>query len=214
MRTSGKLAALVLLAVPAVCAAQATGVKYVGWSAGQSMTTFNSSGNNFGVANMIESYDKDESAAKFYAGYEFNRTWAVEGGYAMLGTPKVMYTGTGAFAGATGRANIKNTAWFLAGKGTLPLGNHFGLFAKLGITGNKSDFSASTGSIALNAQAGFPLAMTKVRVGPVAGVGLEFRLTDAFRLRAEYEDFGRFNTDMDAGRTSASMWSIGATYSF
>lgn len=215
MENSGKILATLLFALPAVCFGQAQdGSKYIGWSAGQSTTTFDTGKNSFGVANLLETYDKTESGVKLFAGYNFNKTWAIEGGYAGLGTPKIAYTGTGALAGATGYANIKNTAWFFSGKGTLPLGNYFGLFGKLGITGNKSDFTANTGSNAVNAQVGFPLSKSKVRVAPVIGAGIEFKLNDAFRLRAEYEDFGKFNTDMDAGHTRAALWSIGATWSF
>jgi OOP family OmpA-OmpF porin len=214
MTTSKYLVAALVFAVPAVCFAQDPAGKYVGWSAGQSMTKFDSTSNSFGVANLSESYDKSESAFKVFGGYNFNKNWALEGGYAGLGTPKIDYTGRGAFTGATGRADIKNTAWFLAGKGTLPVSNAFGLFAKLGVTGNKSDFTATTGSTAINALAGFPLSKNKVRVGPLFGAGVEYRFTGNFRIRTEYEDFGKFNNDMEAGHTAASMWSIGVAYSF
>jgi OOP family OmpA-OmpF porin len=214
METSKCLVAALVFALPAVCFAQVPAGKYVGWSAGQSMTKFVSTNNSFGVANLSESYDKSESAFKAFAGYDFDKTWALEGGYAGLGTPKINYTGTGAFTGATGRANIKNTAWFLAGKATFPISNAFGLFAKLGVTGNKSDFTATTGSTAINARAGFPVSKNKVRVGPLFGAGVEYRLAGNFRIRAEYEDFGKFNNDMEAGHTAASVWTIGVAYSF
>jgi OmpA-OmpF porin, OOP family len=214
MKTAGFLAAMLTFALPAACLAQEPAGIYVGWSAGQSMTKFDSNRSSFGVANLNESYDKTETAFKVFAGYDFNKTWAVEGGYAGLGTPKINYTGSGALTGTTGRANIKNTAWFAAAKGTIPISNAFGLFARLGLTGNKSDFTATTGNNAVNAAAGLPVSMNKVRTQPLVGAGAEYRLSGNVRLRLEYEDFGKFNTDMDAGHTRASLWSFGATYSF
>jgi len=214
MKNSKCLLAALMFAVPFTCFAQTPDGKYIGWSAGQSMTKFDSTNNSFGVANLSESFDKTESGVKLFAGYNFNRTWALEGGYAGLGTPKINYTGTGILAGTAGRANIKNTAWFLAGKGTLPISNAFAVFAKLGVSGNKSDFTATTNNAAVNTAAEMPINKNKVRISPLVGVGAEYRLSEKFRLRAEYEDFGSFNTDMDAGHTKASLWSVGVTYSF
>jgi OOP family OmpA-OmpF porin len=178
------------------------------------MTTFNSGNNSFGVANLGETYDKTESGVKLFAGYNFNKTWALEGGYAGLGMPKIDYTGSGILAGTTGRASIKNTAWFMAGRGTYPLGNAFAVFAKLGVTGNKSDFTATTNNAAVNTAAELPMSKSKVRLSPLLGIGAEYKLTESFRLRAEFEDFGNFNTDMDSGHTKASLWSIGVSYTF
>jgi OOP family OmpA-OmpF porin len=214
MNNSKYLLATLIFAAPAVCFAQSPGSTYAGWSAGQSMTKFDSNSNSFGVANLGESYDKSESGLKLFAGRNFSKNWALEGGYAGLGTPKIDYTGTGVLAGTAGRANIKNTAWFFAGKGTLPLSKAIGVFAKLGVTGNKSDFTATTNNAAVNTAAGFPVSKTKVRLSPLVGIGAEFSLTEKFRLRAEYEDFGKFNNDMDAGHTKAALWSIGVTYTF
>jgi OOP family OmpA-OmpF porin len=208
------LVATLLFAVPAACFAQDLSGRYVGASAGQSMTKFDANTSSFGVPNLNESYDKTETASKFFAGYDFNKTWAVEGGYAGLGTPKINYAGTGALAGTTGRADIKNSAWFLAGKGTVPIGKAFSLFAKLGISGNKSDFTATTGNRAVNALAGLPLSMNKIRTQPLVGAGAEYSLSANVRLRLEYEDLGKFNTDMAAGHTRVALWSFGVTYGF
>lgn len=203
-----------MLAVPVACFAQEPGSKYIGWSAGQSTTSFDANRNSFGVANLTESYDKSESGVKLFAGYNFNKTWALEAGYAGLGKPKIDYTGTGILAGTVGRANIKNTAWFLAGKGTLPLANGFAVFGKIGVTGNKSDFSATTNNKAVNTAAEMPVTKSKVSLSPLIGIGAEYSLTEKFRLRAEFEDFGKFATDMDAGHTKATLWSIGVSYTF
>ena len=214
MQNSKIVLATLMFAVPAVCFAQEPGSKYIGWSAGQGMTKFDSSNYSFGVANLNETYDKTKSGVKLFAGYNFNKTWAMEGGYAGFGKPTIDYTGSGVLAGTLGRAYIKNTAWFMAGKASLPLGKGFGVFAKLGLSGNKSDFSATTNNAAVNTAAELPLAKTKVRLSPLVGVGAEYALTEKFRLRAEYEDFGNFNTDMTPGHTKASLWSVGVTYTF
>ncbi len=214
MQNSKYLLTTLMLLAPLACFAQEPGSKYIGWSAGQSTTSFDSKSNSFGVANLSETYDKSESGLKLFAGYNFNKTWALEGGYAGLGKPKIDYNGSGILAGTAGRANIKNTAWFLAGKGTMPLGNSFAVFAKLGVTGNKSDFSATTNNPAVNTAAELPITKSKVSLSPLIGIGAEYSLTEKLRLRAEFEDFGKFANDMDAGHTKATLWSIGVTYTF
>lgn len=138
---------------------------YIGLSAGRSDT--NVSGDN------------KDNAFKAYVGYDFNKTWGIEGGYADLGSPQ--YT--------AGRGD--ETAWFLAGKGTLPINNQFGLFAKLGATRNKLSLNGDNS-----------------RTDLLAGVGAEYSFNKRVGLRLEYEDFGKFGDDAN-GKPRATMWSLG-----
>ena len=223
------LFAAVVFAVPAMCFAQSkapaqeqAGV-YIGGSAGQSSTSFDS--NDFGrsTTGVDVSFDKTYPSWKLFVGYNFNRNWAIEGGYSDLGKPVVRYAGTGVLApaGLTGQATLKNTSWFFAGKGTLPITDAFGLFAKLGVTRNNSDLAGSidVANAAVRTalvNAGFPLSISKSenRTGLLAGVGVEYSLQRNFRIRAEYEDYGKFGNENDTGRTKTNAWSIGMTYAF
>jgi OOP family OmpA-OmpF porin len=202
--------AVAVVAASSIAAAQG----YVGASIGQSSTKFNTTDYSLGLATVSESQDKTDSAYKLFVGYDLNKAWAIEGGYVDFGKAKYMYAGTGALAGLTGQADIKNSAWFIAGKGTIAINEQFGLFGKLGISSNKSKLSGTTNNAAVNAAAGFPMTASKTRTDLVYGVGAEYSVTKQVALRFEFEDFGKFGNDNDTGRTKASMWSLGLGYKF
>jgi OOP family OmpA-OmpF porin len=226
MKHSNRLLATLVFAVPAVCFAQApaqveTG-GYIGLSAGESTTSFDTNDYSFNNANVRESYDKTKSTFKALGGYNFNKNWALEGGYVDFGKPKIDYTGSGALAGLTGQGTVKDTSWFLAVKGTIPVTNAFGLFAKLGATRNKSELAFSTNNAAINTAAGAPVNNSNSRTGALVGVGAEYSFAGNWRVRAEYEEFGKFGNLIDpnvarltaTGRTKPSLWSVGLTFSF
>jgi OOP family OmpA-OmpF porin len=195
------LFATLAVALPGLCLAQVPAGLYVGVSAGQSSTSFESQDYTFGPG-ASDSQDETDSAYKLFAGYNFNRNWAVEAGYADLGKPSY----TTRLFGVTGVATVENTAWFVAGKGTLPVGTALGLFAKLGVTQNKSEATGSVGALSVSG--------SKTRTEALVGVGAQYSLTRNFGIRAEYEDFGKFGNSNDTGRTKTSLWSVGVTYSF
>lgn len=207
-RTTGL--ALVLLVASATAAAQT----YVGASLGQSSTSFKSGDYALGLPNVAESQDKTDGAGKLFAGYAFNRTWAVEGGYADLGKPAVKYTGIGPLAGVSGQAEVRESAWFVAGKGTLALTDAFNVFGKLGVTWNKAKLNASSNNAAFNAAAGLPLSASKSSTDALVGLGVGYNLGKQTELRFEYEDFGKFGDQNQTGRTRATLWSLGLAYRF
>lgn len=141
---------------------------YVGIGAGQSDTDGTS--------------DSRDTAYKLFAGYDFNRNWAVEGGWADLGKPTWQT-----------RGERRETSWFLAGKGALPINDRFDLFAKLGAAWNKVDINDTRKSDLF------------------AGVGAEYKFNKQVGLRLEYEDFGKFGDD-NVGRHRANMWTIGVDF--
>ncbi len=157
------IAVAALLVSSLACAQQS----FVGVSAGQSDT-------NVGG-------DSRKTAAKLFAGYDFTRNWAIEGGYADLGKPQWP------------QGESRETAWYLAGKGTMPINNQFDLFAKLGASWNK-------------------VALNDTRKSDLyAGVGGEYLFSKQVGLRLEYEDFGKFGDD-NVGRHRASAWTLGLDF--
>lgn len=159
--------AVAALAVSAFASAQQQG--YVGLSAGESWTDTNGG-------------DKRDTAYKLYAGYDFHRNWGVEGGWADLGKPN--------YPQGEGR----ETAWFIAGRGILPINEQFNAFAKLGATRNKLDLGGD-----------------KTRTDLLAGVGAEYNFNKQVGLRLEYEDFGKFGDD-SFGKHRANLWTLGVTF--
>ena len=211
--TIKKIALTVALA--ALCGSAMAGESfYVGGSLGQSSSKFKTSDYTLGIAGINESQDKTDAAYKIFAGYNVLPYLAVEGGYAYLGKPTYNYSGTGIYAGLSGEASDEESSWFLAAKGTYNLNEQFGLFAKLGVAYNRLRLTASTNNAALNALAGLPASKTKNTTEPLLGIGAEFNLNKQVSIRGEWESLGRFGNENDTGRTTASMWSIGAVYKF
>jgi OOP family OmpA-OmpF porin len=181
---------------------------YVGASLGQSKIKLDSadfSAAGFGAATT--STDDTDSAYKLYAGYNFNRVWAIEGGYADLGEA----TFSMAAPGASGQAKVENHSWFVAGKGTWAVTNQIGVFGKLGLTRNKSELS-----LTVSPAAAFGGAATgsNTRTNVLWGVGAEYAFNRNVGLRVEYEDFGKFGDQNNTGRSKTNLWSIGVTYAF
>lgn len=186
--------------------ASAQGV-YVGGSLGQSRTSFGSEFQPNDPGDVM-SFDKRDTAYKLFAGYEINKYFAIEGGYADLGEPKVNVT----YPGGWDKGTQESSAWFVVGKGTLPISEQFNVFGKVGVTRNKvkSTWTDNTGG---------KNSTSDSRSRAMYGVGAEYNVTKQVGIRMEYENFGKFG-DYDAvtrngtGRTKTSLWSVGVGYKF
>ena len=194
------------LAVSSLASAQ----WYAGGSVGRSSTDFNSTDYTLSNAGVAEGQDSKKTAYKLFAGYEFTRNWALEGGYTSLGKPQYNYSGL-----ANGNATVKESSWSLAGKGTLPLSDEFDLFGKLGWTYNRAELSGTTDNPGLlPASISFPNSATKRRNDVLLGIGGEYRISKQLGVRLEYENFGKFGDSNSTGQTKADLWSVGLAYKF
>ena len=92
----------------------------------------------------ISDRDRD-SGYRLYAGYQFNRNWALEGGYFDLG--KFGYTANTVPLGSlTGDIRLKG--WNLDLVGTLPLSERFSLLGRVGANyADTNDTFTSTGAV-------------------------------------------------------------------
>jgi OOP family OmpA-OmpF porin len=110
---------------------------------------------------------KDSTTAfKLLAGYQYNPTFGVEAGWVHHGSSDVALSGR--------IATLKPESFFAAGTATVPLGNQFSLFGKLGLAHHRTDID---GSHQTNNR-GF------------AGLGLSYAFTQMVSGVVEYEDFG------------------------
>ncbi|MDR0779826.1 MAG: outer membrane beta-barrel protein [Pseudomonadales bacterium] len=136
--------------------------------------------------------DSSDTAWKLQLGYKVNKNFAVEGGYNGLGS----YTGTVTVIGVNVGMKAELDAWNAAAVGILPLDDAFSLFAKLGVARLSASVKASA--------AGYSAADSTNATRANYGVGVNWDISQAFALRAEYEKFAA-----DVG-----MWSIGAAFKF
>lgn len=154
-----------------------------------------------GVAPTSSSVDKTDTAYKLQAGYQFNKNFALEGGYFNLG--KATYSA--AYTGGNANAAFKVDGWNLSAVGILPLNEQFSLFGKLGAAYNTVKASANVGTNSGSDK--------DSNVGAVYGIGASYNLTKQIALRAEYEIYDKIGGD-DTGKSKVDVWSLGVAYKF
>ena len=152
----------------------------------------------------ISDRDRD-SGYRLYAGYQFNRYWALEGGYFDLG--KFGYTANTVPLGSlTGDIRLKGLNLDLVG--TLPLSDRFSLLGRVGANyADANDTFTSTGAVrVINPNP------TKRDTNYKFGLGVQYAFNDALALRVEAERY-RIN-DAVGNNGHVDMATIGLVYSF
>ena len=152
----------------------------------------------------ISDRDRD-SGYRLYAGYQFNRYWALEGGYFDLG--KFGYTANTVPLGSlTGDIRLKGLNLDLVG--TLPLSDRFSLLGRVGANyADANDTFTSTGAVRVTNP-----NPTKRDTNYKFGLGVQYAFNDALALRVEAERY-RIN-DAVGNNGHVDMATIGLVYSF
>ena len=159
------------------------------------------------------SLSKDESGTgfKIFAGYHFNRNFALEGGYTDLGKFRVTrdVSAPAAIAGSA-VADMRSTGFNLDAVGVIPLQGGFSLFGKIGTIYTTTQTSlATSGGISAGG------ASAKRRDWDWKwGVGASYNFGNGMSLRLEYEDYNDVPNDEIVGKADLRMWSLGLTRRF
>ncbi|NVD71129.1 outer membrane beta-barrel protein [Duganella sp. BJB1802] len=143
------------------------------------------------------SFKESATAYKLVGGFNYNKNFGAEIGYADL--REVTVSGNGA------SISSKPSAFYVAATGTLPLNEQFSLFGKLGIAAAHEKLTATYGR--------FTDSGTDNRTTPYISVGAAFVLNKQVSFVAEYENFGKVAKDGSAN-IKADMFSAGVRYSF
>ena len=134
-----------------------------------------------------KSTDDYKTNAKIYGGYEFDQNWGVEAGYTNFDKEDIPV------------GNVKGSGTYVAGKYSVPLGERFTGYGKLGVSYNERKVSSSTlGQI------------NSYDTGLYGGVGVEYKLNQNLALNAEYERYGK---DKAFG-AKADVYTVGLKYGF
>lgn len=148
--------------------------------------------------------DKTDTGWKGYLGYRFNRFFALEGGYADLGEATFNTTIIGAPSPYVTPFPINATATAdgvtFAGVLYLPLTERFSFLAKAGMFRWQAEFTERIPGTGITR-----VSRSERETDPAYGAGAELGLTDALRLRVEFERFkdvgkgigGREGRDID-----------------
>ena len=156
------------------------------------------------ASSSINDNDRD-TGGKLYGGYQFNKHFALEGGYFNLG--KFAYSATTVPAG-TLNGDIKLQGVSLDAVGLLPVTDKFSAIGRLGVTyAQARDDFTGTGSVGvLNAHP------SKRDTNYKFGFGLQYAFTDAFAMRIEAERY-RIN-DAVGNKGDIDLISLGLLYRF
>lgn len=210
-RVLGTLGLVALAAINSPFAVADDSGWYVGGNVGQSRAEIDNeriTGNLLGAGFTTTSITDDnrDIAYKIFGGYQFNRNFALEGGYFDLG--KFGFTSTTATPSAgTLSGNIKLRGLNLDAVGMLPVTDKFSAFGRVGVNyaQARDDFS-STGAVPALANARPSKSDTNYKFG----LGIQYAFNESLAMRAEAE---RYRIDDAVGnKGDIDLYSVGLVY--
>jgi OOP family OmpA-OmpF porin len=158
---------------------------------------------------VINKRDRGDIAWKLQLGYQFNKYFAIEGGYFNLGKASANLSIPGTDISA--KDTFKSSGFNLNAVGILPLGNSsFSLLGKVGVFTAKSKTSVS----GIENGENFSERYSKSKTGVLFGVGASYNFTPQFAVRAEYERYNGLRSASDEPKIDADVFSVGVSYRF
>ncbi len=156
----------------------------------------------------------DPSAITLGGGYHFNQNVGVEANYSVLTDSTIT---TYFLFGGTVTQTLKASSLQVAAVGTLPLGEKFELFGKLGLANTTIDYTATpTGLV----PAGITQTASASKTNPMFAIGGQFNFNKHFSLRVQYRDLGKvqlpglFYGGVSAPNIGVKIISVGGVYNF
>jgi len=209
-RASGTLGLAALAVIVSPLAAADDSGWYAGANIGQSRAKIDdaritSSLIGSGFTSVSISNDDRDIGYKLFGGYQFNKNFALEGGYFNLG--QFAYTATTVPPG-TLIGDIKLQGLNLDAVGTLPITEKFSVFGRVGVNyAEAKDSFGGTGAVHVTNP-----NPSKRDTNYKFGVGLQYALTESLAMRAEVERY-RIN-DAVGNKGDIDLVSVGLIYRF
>src|SRR2546421_1345522 len=165
---------------------------YIGAGVGQAKAKDGCTGVGGGV-----SCDDEDTAFRLFGGYQVNRNFAAELGYADLGKVK-------ATAGAV-NADIKASAWDLSAIGSFPVANQFSLFGRLGLFVSEAKLGGTSSG-------------KKTTNGLTFGLGAQYDFNRNIGVRAEWQRYNDIKARNQAtgaeGKSDYDVLGVSLLYRF
>jgi OmpA-OmpF porin, OOP family len=195
-----------LLAAPSVGMAQSTmdSMKSAvtgpdsGWLAGASFGQ-----SKFNIDCGGSSCDDTDTAFRIFGGYQFNKHFSAELGYADLGKLTV----SGVASGLSANADLKATVWDLMAVGTLPVADKFSLYGKLGMYRADTKLSGSVAGFGSGSASDNNTDLTYA-----VGAGYDFNKN--LGLRAEWQRYSKVGSDSTGGDGDIDVYGVAVVYRF
>jgi len=151
-------------------------------------------------------FGDNATAWKLFGGYQVNKYFGVEGGYADLGRYSVNSNVTAPGAGPGAGTWEADNVWSLAAVGYLPIQDRFSAFGKVGLAYPKVEFNYSAPGASVSA--------SNSSTSPLYGVGLKYDLTNNASVRGEFERYQNLGAGSTTAQSSVNVWTVGMQYRF
>jgi OOP family OmpA-OmpF porin len=210
------LIALAACLAVALGGASGAAVAQAGWYAGLALGSSNVDLNpNVVAVNGATSTsfvsDQRDPGVKVFAGYRFNRTFALEGGYAWLGEFQATTQVTAPTTGAL-NADIRVIGLFVDALAMLPIGERFAAYAKLGVLGSETrTFRSLSGTV--TPAPGVNTNASTDEVNLSYGLGAHYDIDGKATLRVEWQRYVDVG-DANAGEFDVELYSVGLLFRF
>lgn len=172
---------------------------YVGGAVGQSKASDACDPRGLGFSGGCD--DKD-TTWKIFGGYNFNRHFAVEFGYADFGE----FNATGAVGAVPVTSSVEAQAIELVGIGSLPLTQQLSGYAKAGVFRWDADSRVAIG--------GASAASGDDGTDWTVGLGLKWDFTRNLGARIEYQRYNNVGNPGTTGNSDIDQWTIGVMFRF
>ena len=235
MKNTIKLLAISLVVISASTAMAEPGKWYIGVGAGQSQYSDwvsqagitdlkDEFGSSLGVVNFAgsQSASTDDSATgyKLFGGYSFHKNIAVEFSYIDMGEVDANSSASGTFDDLVGnsvdgdlfaKAKAQVDAFTLDVNLNYPITSFAALIVKGGVYAADTKLELNAGSTFFSAE-NFNSSKTDGSTGLHYGIGINFTVTDAIGLRAEWERLD--NVEANGGENDVDLLSAALIYNF
>jgi opacity protein-like surface antigen len=236
MKKTVKLLVALIVAIAANSAIAESGKWYIGVGAGQSsydnwvsQADITAYKDEFGASLGIVSFDGAQSANsddstfgyKLFGGYSFHKNIAVELSYIDMGEVDANSNASGTFFDLVGNsdngdlfasAKAKVDAFTLDVNLNVPITSVAALIVKAGVYDADTKLELNAGSTIPSAADNFSDSKTEGSTGMHYAIGINFKMTTAIGLRAEWERLD--NVEANDGENDVDLISAALIYSF
>jgi OOP family OmpA-OmpF porin len=155
--------------------------------------------------------DQRDPGVKVFAGYRFDRHFALEGGYAWLGefqaTTQVAAPTTGAL-----NAEIRVIGLFVDALAMLPIGERLAAYVKLGVLGSETrTFHSTSGTV--TPAPGVNTNASSDAANLAYGLGAQYDIDGKATLRVEWQRYADVG-DANTGEFDIDLYSVGLLFRF
>ncbi|MGH8370522.1 MAG: outer membrane beta-barrel protein [Gammaproteobacteria bacterium] len=149
----------------------------------------------------------NSTAYRLTGGYQLDPNWGIEVSYVDLGESDYSISQS---LSSNDTGGTRAWGWGFSGVGTLPLNDHWSLFARFGATDARvtlfRNIDTSIGTVAAGN------ASTEWRA--MFGAGIGWSVADDWTIRLGWDQYHALGSSNHTGEVTANMISVGIVYSF